>query len=1129
MDERRVVCVAGPAVGSGYVIGPRLVLASAHCTPGVGAEVVVQAPAHEPPGEYRARVVWRGTPEKADDAALLYIADEAWVPVSGAPLRWGRLVTHTPGVACESWGYPQVVQRQGSPELSWHPSGRVTAAVRAGGERYVMQVEGQPPEQLQEDASPWGGISGAALFCGDLLVGVLAVAPRGWRHGQLEAVPVHVLLADPEFRQALQDVEYGPVPQLEPVEWQHLAESAYTGPAKSPAALLRADRQVVAFHGRQELLQELDGWCAQPGFDARLITGPAGQGKTRLAHELAARLEAAGWTTLWLRGTAAGGDILALRAASVPLLLVVDYAETRTKQLTYVWEAASRHDGGAAFKVLLLARTVGDWWEDLQAGGLAQELLGSAVTTPLSPLQPNPNDWMDAYRQAVAAFAARLPQVAGQERSDWQALASQLSAPTTRPGLDHALTLQMLALADLLDTADPTTASQSAAAPAPTVEDRLLAHEGSYWQRGANAPGLPRLEILKDALAAVFLAGADNRERADALLRHVTGTNDPDRIGATRTWIAGLYPGNGEQPFGSLQPDRLAEQHIGRRLQKNPSLASTILPDATDAQRAQLVAVYARVTTHRAFQPLGDALTTLCISNPGVLATATVHAVPHTENPQPLLAALHTIAESSETSFELVQHLYAILPETSHRLAELSAQLTSQLVEHHRAQAATDPQHLPDLASSLNNLAVRLGDLGRHEDGLAAIEEAVAAYRTLGKGRSDAFLPDLALSLNNLAIRLAGLGRREDALTAAEEGVNIRRTLAKANPDALLPDLARSLNNLAVLLGDLGRHEDGLAAIEEAVAAHRTLTEGRSDAFLPDLAMSLNNLASRLAGLGRREDALTAVEEAVAAYRTLAKTRPDAFLPDLATSLNNLAGRLAGLGRREDALTAVEEGVAIYRALAEGRSDAFHPDLAMSLDNLAGRLGDLGQHEDALTASEEAVAAYRTLAKARPDAILPNLAMSLNNLAIRLGDLGRHDDALTAVEEAVAAYRTLVKARPDAFLPALSASLNNLAVLLGDLGRHEDALTAVEAGVAAYRALAKARPDAFLPELAKSLNNLGIRLTGLGRHDDALTAFEEAVSIRRTLAMSLPQVHGPELEHSLQFIALLKSRSLDSD
>ena len=88
-----------------------------------------------------------------------------------------------------------------------------------------------------------------------------------------------------------------------------------------------------------------------------------------------------------------------------------------------------------------------------------------------------------------------------------------------------------------------------------------------------------------------------------------------------------------------------------------------------------------------------------------------------------------------------------------------------------------------------------LGDLGRREEALAAIEEAVAIRRALAEARPDAFLPSLAGALNNQSNRLSGLGRREEALAAIEEAVTIRRQLAQARPDAFLPDLATALNN----------------------------------------------------------------------------------------------------------------------------------------------------------------------------------------------------------------------------------------------------------------------------------------------------------------------------------------------
>jgi tetratricopeptide (TPR) repeat protein len=75
---------------------------------------------------------------------------------------------------------------------------------------------------------------------------------------------------------------------------------------------------------------------------------------------------------------------------------------------------------------------------------------------------------------------------------------------------------------------------------------------------------------------------------------------------------------------------------------------------------------------------------------------------------------------------------------------------------------------------------------------------------------------NLAASLDNLAIRLAELGRRDEALAPAEEAVVIRRRLAEANPDAYLPGLAGSLNNLGGRLSGKGRREQALASAEEA-------------------------------------------------------------------------------------------------------------------------------------------------------------------------------------------------------------------------------------------------------------------------------------------------------------------------
>ncbi|KAF8342543.1 hypothetical protein F5887DRAFT_350425 [Amanita rubescens] len=370
-------------------------------------------------------------------------------------------------------------------------------------------------------------------------------------------------------------------------------------------------------------------------------------------------------------------------------------------------------------------------------------------------------------------------------------------------------------------------------------------------------------------------------------------------------------------------------------------------------------------------------------------------------------------------------------------------------------------QDMVRIAMSLNGLSHHLSRLGRWEEALEIIEEAVSIFRKLAADRPDAFLPDLAHSLNTLSNRLSGLGRREESLQMIEESVSvsIHRKLAADRPDAFLPDLAHSLNTLSNCLSDLGRWEQVPEIIEEAMSIFRKLAADRPDAFLPDLARSLNTLSNRLSDLGRWEQTLEIIEEAMSIFRKLAADRPDAFLPDLARSLNTLSNRLSGLGRREESLQMIEESVSIHRKLAADRPDAFLPDLARSLNTLSNRLSGLGRREESLQMIEESVSIHRKLAADQPDAFLPDLARSLNTLSNRLSGLGRREESLQMIEESVSIHRKLAADRPDAFLLDLARSLNTLSDCLPGLGRREESLQMIEESVSIHRKLAADRPD----------------------------------------------------------------------
>ncbi|MFF0415595.1 tetratricopeptide repeat protein [Kitasatospora sp. NPDC004745] len=1054
MERVRLAGVNGPGGrGSGYAVGGRLVLTCAHVTGSTGTRVTVFHPAGT--GIAGGSVVWAGTAGGRDDAALVLVDDSPhWRPPT-APVLWGRPDTTCPGTPCETWGVPDEAQRLDCPIEASHLDGEVNPGSGFVGNQYVMDLRTPATGWPEDGTSPFGGLSGAAVFCDRYLTGVVAADRAHSAHGRLNVVPAYVLHHDPAFRTNLGTHGGGSATKLTAVEFQDLADPAQDLARRprptTPVALLEAGRQTVPFHGRQDLTADLTAWCRLDGVGAWLLHGPGGQGKTRLAHHLTHQLTTDGWTVLWPRTRARPEQLLDLRRAAKPLLVVLDYAETRPGQLTALIEAAAEHPGNSPFKLLLLARTDGDWWQQARtATRQAEDYLTTARTHHLTPLENDPDQRADHYREAVCALAAALPFVDGLAGHDWTMAAASLPEPRglCQDAYGNALTFHMTALADLLDTV-PAEPDSNRPAPvnaaegvegARNVEDRLLGHESRYWRDSAAALGLTpalSMDTLKTAIAAGHLTGATDREDADHLWRRLPALADQprDRRDQVTVWLATLYPtpATGGPLWGTLQPDRLAERHVGRTLEAVPRLADHLLHGADDAKAGQLLTVYSRAATHSVFQGLLDAqLTELCVRHHRQLSAHIVTTATRTDHPTPLITALDIITTHPDTSLDTLNALHDQFPEASHRLAITAASLASELVRHNRVLAEADPEaHLPGLANSLNNLAVSLSRVGRWEEGLAAIQEAVTHSRTLAEANPVTDLPGLAKSLNNLAVSLGGVGRWEEGLAAIQEAVAIRRTLAEADPGTYLPALALALNNLSLRLGQAGRQQEGLAAIQEAVTHFRVLAEADPDAHLSDLADALYSLAFGLSWVGRWEEALAVSQEAVTHSRALAEADPDAHLSDLADALYNLSLRLDEVGRQKEGLAAIQEAVTIRRTLATTIPDAYLPDLARSLNNLADSLSWVGRWEEALAAIQEAVAHFRVLAEADPDAHLSDLADALHNLSLRLNEVGRQKEALATIQEAITIRRTLAQDNPSQFGVDLQQSLAMAAWLEG--------------------------------------------------------------------------------------------------
>ena len=420
-----------------------------------------------------------------------------------------------------------------------------------------------------------------------------------------------------------------------------------------------------------------------------------------------------------------------------------------------------------------------------------------------------------------------------------------------------------------------------------------------------------------------------------------------ERRGRVARWLHDLYPETipdnaaPREWIGPLRPDQVAERLILTELSERPELIPGLFAELRSDQAIRALTVLARaaVRTQAGLGLIRSALASDLehLAVPAISVAIATNLI--------LGDLLNEALNRQPVSPDVLARLAHAAPHPSFALAPLAATVLTQLVDQ--------SSDIGQRAGRLLDLATRLADLGLWDEGLAAIEEAVAIRRRQVETSPDTFLPDLALSLNNQTAILGTLKRWDEALAAAEEAVSIRRDLARDNPDTVLPDLAQSLNNLSRCLNEMGRPEQALAANEEAVAIRRDSTLDRPE-MLFALGAALNNRAISLDALERPAEALAAVEEATRIYRELAATRPDAYLCIFARSLNNQSNSLAALKRQAEALAAAEEATRAYRILALMRPAAFLSDLADSLHNQSLRLREMGREEEALAAMAEA-------------------------------------------------------------------------------------------------------------------------------------------------------------------------------
>ncbi|WP_035752054.1 toll/interleukin-1 receptor domain-containing protein [Parafrankia discariae] len=722
-----------------------------------------------------------------------------------------------------------------------------------------------------------------------------------------------------------------------------------------PSALLRPEYGAVPFEEQDGEREALEAWAhEEPPLAARLLTGAAGLGKTRLARETCHRLWKAGWMAWLLAEDAPPGAMARALEIDVPLLIVVDPADVLVpRTLMLARELVWRRPASTRTRLLLTARSPGALLDKLCADrdDTVSALFAAMTEQRLSRHELSCSRREREFTRARFEFARRL------------APPGKASDPLPDPPADlgswryeRLLDIHVAALAQVLDSSVPdsrapdgeatVTRTPHAASPAgarrsgPSPVARLLHHERRYWTDTATEFPLPdpHRARLDQVVTAAALFGADDEQEATRLLAGLPTFRDhpEDVVRRYVTWLFLLYGGpTGLEP---LRPAPLAEHHLAMTGPLSTETVTSIIATRTDRQLQRALAVLGHGSSREpALSGILEVMVRADLTRCFPLGIDTAHGL---LDPTPFVRVLETVAVDVDDTTR--RAALQVLPDSTVALAALSLRLIEDELRAGPAGTSMAPTARAEL-------------LRRQASGLA---RAGDPYRALGP---------------------------------ATEAVQLCHDQPDKDPRVSDRAYAEAARTRASVLGDLGRHKEALEDARSAVDAWRRLV--RIDNAAPGLAGALNDLAVRLRRAGQSAYALQAAEKSTKMFEAVAADQPNRYQSYLGLSLVTYGGCLSAQGLYSEALAAYARATKIFRDLAPRRPDRHLPALAGALAAQAALLPHHRLSADDEAARSEAVAVLRRLASTRPDGFLPELAPLASTSAVLPADPGSSTQA----------------------------------------------------------------------------------------------------------------------------------------
>ncbi|MFC4036738.1 NACHT domain-containing protein [Streptomyces polygonati] len=207
--ERLAVVQCGGRQGSGYLLTPTVVLTAAHVVAGT-EEVRVTTPGSR--GEVVCGRLGSWYREQSGVDVALVAATEPLTPeqhfFGWADRHWADITALGQIPNCTAIGFPYAQRGPGGLLDSEQVNGTYKPGSGLFSRRNVLTVDGTPPAARPDGVSPWAGMSGAAVFVGGVLLGVITADPSGWQHGRLTITPMHRLLGEEGFLAVLDALDF---------------------------------------------------------------------------------------------------------------------------------------------------------------------------------------------------------------------------------------------------------------------------------------------------------------------------------------------------------------------------------------------------------------------------------------------------------------------------------------------------------------------------------------------------------------------------------------------------------------------------------------------------------------------------------------------------------------------------------------------------------------------------------------------------------------------------------------------------------------------------------------------------------------------------------------------------------